>query len=379
MEETPSISTIETPCSTTNISSFKSDSVLYESDSYTSSYSSSSSEESVLSEDHYHGEQGDSFGPYMLEHYIGKGSFGVVWKAKNEEQAVVALKIAREDEESTREITMLSKISRHPNIIELINSFSTKSKRLKKHLVLVFPLYEKDLFSYMDEFEHGIMDVKIAKQLIVQLLRAVDHMEQHKVVHSDLKPENILINEGKGGPTMVVADFGCASFNGSTSDICFYGKTTHYRSPEIIVRALNSVAPPTDIWSAACICFEMVTGEALFDPKSSEQFSGSSLDSEYSYQINYEHLAIIQELLGKFPTSFGKKHRLYFNAKGFLKNNPDIENINMQELLVEEIGIEENVATGLVSFLKPMLLYTIKTRCQASVALEHPFLLEKNE
>ena len=53
---------------------------------------------------------------------------------------------------------------------------------------------------------------------------------------------------------MVLADFGCASIiNNKDFDICLYGKTTHYRSPEIIVHALNAVSCPTDVWSAGCI------------------------------------------------------------------------------------------------------------------------------
>lgn len=45
-----------------------------------------------------------------------------------------------------------------------------------------------------------------------------------------------------------------------------------------------------DMWSMACMVFELVTGDFLFDPKSGR-----------GYDRDEDHLALIIELLGKIP------------------------------------------------------------------------------
>lgn len=64
-------------------------------------------------------------------------------------------------------------------------------------------------------------------------------------------------------------DFGnaCWTHKQFVSDI----QTRQYRCPEAILGA--GYDTPADIWSAACVIFEMLTGEYLFDPRSNEAYS----------------------------------------------------------------------------------------------------------
>lgn len=45
-----------------------------------------------------------------------------------------------------------------------------------------------------------------------------------------------------------------------------------------------------DIWSLACMVFELATGDYLFDPKASDE-----------YPRDEDHLALFIELLGNMP------------------------------------------------------------------------------
>ena len=306
-------------------------------------------------------------------------SYGVVWKATKDERTV-ALKIARGDEESTREVDILKHLPQQNHVIALLETFSFTSKTKEQHNAMAFPLFEMDLFEFFQErAEEKEMDFSLAKDLSKQLLMGIAHIAKHNVVHSDLKPENLLLRKLEDGRYhMVLADFGCASIiNNKDFDICLYGKTTHYRSPEIIVHALNAVSCPTDVWSAGCIIFELYTnGEILFNPRHSENLSSSlsSVDTDYSYHVNYEHLALIQELLGPFSRkTFGKKHREYFNAKGVLKNNPNLQSTSLHHVIANEIQLEEPLATELASLLATMLRYNTKARVTAEKALRSPF------
>merc|ERR1719222_477946 len=65
-------------------------------------------------------------------------------------------------------------------------------------------------------------------------------------------------------------------------------QTRQYRSPETIINANYDTS--ADMWSLACMIFELVTGDYLFDPKNSEE-----------YPRDEDHLALFIELLGPMP------------------------------------------------------------------------------
>ncbi|KAJ4840579.1 hypothetical protein Tsubulata_006298 [Turnera subulata] len=65
-----------------------------------------------------------------------------------------------------------------------------------------------------------------------------------------------------------LVDFGnaCWTHKQFTNDI----QTRQYRCPEVILGSKYSTS--ADLWSFACICFELATGDVLFDPHSGENF-----------------------------------------------------------------------------------------------------------
>ncbi|KAL8501272.1 hypothetical protein ACS0TY_020717 [Phlomoides rotata] len=65
-----------------------------------------------------------------------------------------------------------------------------------------------------------------------------------------------------------LVDFGnaCWTYKQFTSDI----QTRQYRCPEVILGSKYSTS--ADMWSFACICFELATGDVLFDPHSGDNY-----------------------------------------------------------------------------------------------------------
>lgn len=101
-----------------------------------------------------------------------------------------------------------------------------------------------------------------------------------------------------------IADLGnaCWQHNHFTDAI----QTRHYRCLEVILGA--EYGPTADIWSAACMAFELATGDYLFEPHEGEDYSRDD-----------DHLAHIIELLGEIPyqiTQTGKCAKSFFNRKG---------------------------------------------------------------
>jgi serine/threonine-protein kinase SRPK3 len=65
-----------------------------------------------------------------------------------------------------------------------------------------------------------------------------------------------------------LVDFGnaCWTYKQFTSDV----QTRQYRCPEVLLGSKYST--PVDLWSFACICFELATGDVLFDPHSGDNY-----------------------------------------------------------------------------------------------------------
>lgn len=101
-----------------------------------------------------------------------------------------------------------------------------------------------------------------------------------------------------------IADLGnaCWQHNHFTDSI----QTRHYRCLEVILGAEYGAS--ADIWSAACMAFELATGDYLFEPHEGQDYSRDD-----------DHIAHIIELLGEIPlniTQTGKYAKTYFNKKG---------------------------------------------------------------
>jgi len=76
-----------------------------------------------------------------------------------------------------------------------------------------------------------------------------------------------------------LVDFGnaCWTYKQFTNDI----QTRQYRCPEVLLGSKYST--PADMWSFACICFELATGDVLFDPHSGDNYDRDEASSPVSY------------------------------------------------------------------------------------------------
>ena len=83
-------------------------------------------------------------------------------------------------------------------------------------------------------------------------------------------------------------------------------QTRQYRALEVLLG--SGYGPPADIWSTACMAFELATGDYLFEPHSGEDYSRDE-----------DHLAHIIELVGVIPPTIamaGKYSKHLFRKTG---------------------------------------------------------------
>lgn len=176
------------------------------------------------------------------------------------------------------------------------------------------------------------------------------------------------ISDFIGVISIKIADLGnaCWTHLHYTNDI----QTRQYRSPEVILGGKWGCS--ADIWSAACLIFELITGDYLFDPKSGA-----------SYKKDDDHLAQIVELLQSWPTKeYLKKckySRDYFD-KSFIqfKNIQKLKIWPLANVLTEKYHMTKEDAKEISGFLLSMLEFDPKKRCDAGGLSCHPWLQDSD-
>ena len=102
----------------------------------------------------------------------------------------------------------------------------------------------------------------LTKLYSYQLLRALNYIHRHNVMHRDIKPQNLLVD-----PTchiLKVCDFGSAKkINEDSKQSVSYICSRYYRAPELMFGS-RDYSTAIDIWSAGCVIAELVHGEPLF-------------------------------------------------------------------------------------------------------------------
>lgn len=159
-----------------------------------------------------------------------------------------------------------------------------------------------------------------------------------------------------------IADLGNACWVDKhfTEDI----QTRQYRSLEVIIGSGYNTS--ADIWSTACMAFELATGDYLFEPHSGD-----------NYCRDDDHIAHIIELLGPIPKRIALSGRMSnhaFNSKGELRNITGLKPWGLVDVLREKYEWNLEDAIEFSDFLSPMLDYDPKTRATASECLKHSWL-----
>lgn len=159
-----------------------------------------------------------------------------------------------------------------------------------------------------------------------------------------------------------LVDFGnaCWTYKQFTNDI----QTRQYRCPEVLLGSKYST--PADMWSFACICFELATGDVLFDPHSGD-----------NYDRDEDHLALMMELLGIMPRKIalgGRYSRDFFNRSGDLRHIRRLRFWPITKVLTEKYDFSAQDASDMSDFLVPLLDFVPEKRPTAAQCLTHPWM-----
>lgn len=219
----------------------------------------------------------DVVGHYRLEHVLGQGGMGRIWRARDQHlDRPVAIKfLLRQGHEAAarfaREAKAISALD-HPNICTIYDADTDARGRP----YLVMALYDGETLA--ERRRHGLAPWRESVDIALQAARGLAHAHQHGVIHCDVKPSNLFLTRDG---LVKVLDFGIARLL-RESDASGAGQATmgtaQYMAPEQLRgEPLDARA---DIWSLGVVLYELLAGRPAFPGESTATTLEAVLTSE---------------------------------------------------------------------------------------------------
>jgi serine/threonine-protein kinase len=225
-------------------------------------------------------------GQYTLDHKIGEGGMGVVYKASHallrRPTAIKLLPPERAGEHNLvrfeREVQLTSMLT-HPNTVSIYD----------------FGRTPEGTFYYAMEYLEGFDLETLVRadgpqspgrvvHLLAQMCGALAEAHGVGLIHRDVKPANVILCERGGTPDVVkVLDFGLVKQIGPDRDVHTSHSTVNhivgtplYLSPEGIT-APQSLDGRSDLYAVGCVGYMLLTGAPPFTGESVVEVCGHHL------------------------------------------------------------------------------------------------------
>ena len=246
--------------------------------------------------------------------------YGIVYKAEDthsrNQPSWVALKRCLPHHQVTdgfpvttlREIQSLRLLRGHPNIVALHHHHTEMVTVSQKDVYLVFEYCEHDLAKLLDYHHHqkyqrqattktsfkgGLYNARIStkkaspfseanvKRMLHQLLSAVAHIHDHRLIHRDIKLSNLLYTThgqlkvadfglSRCLPPLVKSSAGGGGDNGLTYNMTLDVVSLWYRPPELLLGS-KYYGQGIDIWSCGCVWAELLKGRPQWAGKTEKE------------------------------------------------------------------------------------------------------------
>jgi NIMA (never in mitosis gene a)-related kinase len=203
---------------------------------------------------------------------------------------------------TSQEVQILSQLH-HPNIIKYFDSFEAPGgDSTGRMLCLVMEYCPGGDVGGIIARRRGVLFEE--EQIIIwfkQLVSALDHLHQRKILHRDVKTGNIFANADAS--VLKLGDFGNARVlerNSQMAKTCV--GTPNYLSPEICSR--RQYNSKTDIWSLGCVLYQLLTLRPPFSGRNIHHLLTQILRSHFAPippRYSYELRNTVSLMLRKNP------------------------------------------------------------------------------
>ncbi|MDY7233185.1 serine/threonine protein kinase [Hyalangium rubrum] len=272
---------------------------------------------------------GTQVGPWRLEGWGGRGTYGVVYRAVRvgrEEAGCVALKLALhpEDPRFEREVKLLSSL-RHPSVPRFHGHGGWRHPSGAVHPYLAMQwIHGRPLYDWAAQRNPSSRQVL---RVLAQVARALEAVHAVHAVHRDVKGGNVLVRPADG--RVFLTDLGSGHYAGASSltQQVLPPGTPAYRSPEawrFVQRfghdssARYAATPADDLFALGVTACRLVTDEYPPSTEPGEDTAGLwRVDSEgprppaaINFRVELRLNALILQLLSARPEARGTSAEL---------------------------------------------------------------------
>ena len=207
---------------------------------------------------------GSTFAGYEVESVVGAGGIGILYRARQLRlDRPVALKLVEPEvardpvirERLRREARTVAALD-HPNVVPLYEAGEEDGT-----VYIVTHWVEGTELGTLIQAE-GPLEPGRAARIAAQIAAALEVAHEQGLVHRDVKPSNVILTSEDH---VYLTDFGLAKRAGTAAGLTGVDQmlgTVDYVAPEQIEGSEPDARG--DVYSLACVLFEMLTGEAPF-------------------------------------------------------------------------------------------------------------------
>lgn len=223
-------------------------------------------------------------GRFQMQKFLGEGSFGVVYLARDSElDRAVALKIARPEISMSpsmrsrfRHEAEMSAQLEHPGIVPVYESGEDDGVQYIASAYCDGPTLQDWVAS---QREQPRLPCREIASFVKTLAEAMGHAHQKGVLHRDLKPSNVLLTQSVVSPprshttnslnhfTARIADFGLGRLDESvelTRTGAILG-TPAYMAPEQAAGNRKQISTASDVYAIGVILYRLLTSRLPFE------------------------------------------------------------------------------------------------------------------
>ena len=259
---------------------------------------------------------------YQLIKNIGKGCFGEVFLTKktNSPKLFATKKISLKQMKDpiikkylNFEIEIMKELRNHPYIINLVDLIQSHN-----NFYIIMEYCNGGSLSDCLEKNGKPFSIEIIQYFMRQIVEGLKYVHSKKIIHRDIKLENILVNfkneEDKNNFNLLksevkIIDFGLSKILG-LEELTGTALGSPFNMAPIILKKYNKKGgieklskynEKVDIWSLGTICYEMFTGQKLFDVENIDELIEKMEQGNYSIPINNdlyeEFISFLNEML----------------------------------------------------------------------------------
>ena len=230
---------------------------------------------------------------------LGSGGAGIVYKGRDKDDEIVALKILHAEFANNQ--TVRKRLEREADAMRSVKGNRTvKIRRIEIDVAQPFIVMDfaegENLANYIAN--NGVLKGQALNNFALQLAEAIRDIHKAKVIHRDLKPTNVII----GPDGLKVVDFGISivsEVTGMTQTGVLSG-TASWLSPEQILG--KDITEKTDIFNYGLVLGFAATGKHLFGEGKPEAVMFRILNTEPELNLFSRKMqTIIKDLISKDP------------------------------------------------------------------------------